>query len=75
MKQITHETRAAQLVAANIDRQKRLHGTKYETIAKVINVSKGTLSSRMKHPETFTLFEIFTLARFFKVDVSEIIGG
>lgn len=75
MKQITQETRAAQIVAGNIDRQKRLHATTYETLADVLNVSKGTLSNRMKNPETFTLAEIFTLARFFKVDVHEIIGG
>lgn len=74
-KQITARSRAASVVAGNIDRQKRMHETSYESIANALNLSRTTLSNRMKHPETFTLAEIFTLAQFFRVDVAEIIIG
>ena len=72
---ITAQIRAAQLVAGNIARQKRLHNTTYETRAEVINVSKGTMSNRMHNPSTFTLMELLLLARFFRIEIQELICG
>lgn len=72
---IIAQTRAAQLVAGNIARQKRLHNTTYETLAEVINVSKGTMSNRMHNPSSFTLMELLLLARFFNIGIEELIGG
>ena len=53
----------------------RLNGVKYGMLGLIIERTPQTVSKRMQNPETFTVDELLKIARYFKIDLAELVGG
>jgi hypothetical protein len=60
-------------VPANIQRYMHLLGYKPKHIAAIINMSERSLYRRFKNPGTFTLEEIWMIAKKFKVSFEKLL--
>ena len=53
----------------------RLKGVKYGMLGLIIDRTAQTVSKRMQYPETFTVDELIKIAKYFRIDLAELVGG
>ena len=53
----------------------KLKGVKYGMLGLIIDRTAQTVSKRMQYPETFTVEELIKIAKYFKIDLAELVGG
>lgn len=53
----------------------RLKGVSYGMLGLIIERTAQTVSKRMQHPETFTVDELIKIAKYFRIDLAELVGG
>lgn len=53
----------------------KLNGVKYGMLGLIIDRTPQTVSKRMQNPETFTVDELIKIARYFHIDLAELVGG
>ena len=53
----------------------RLKGVKYGMLGLIIDRTAQTVSKRMQYPETFTVEELIKIAKYFRIDLAELVGG
>lgn len=63
------------IIGNRISALMRTRGMKCGVLGIVIGKTPQTVSKRMKHPETYTVDELIAIAKYFKVDMAELVGG
>lgn len=53
----------------------KMNRVKHGMLGIIIERTPQTVSKRMANPETFTVDELIKIARFFHVDLAELVGG
>ena len=53
----------------------KLKGVKYGMLGLIIDRTAQTVSKRMQYPETFTVEELIKIAKYFRIDLAELVGG
>lgn len=71
----TNEVTREQIIGTRVLGLLRLNKMKIGMLGFVIDKTPQTVSKRLQHPETFTVEELLKIAKHFKVDLGELVGG
>lgn len=64
-----------QIIGTRVLGLMRLNKMKIGMLGFVIDKTPQTVSKRLQHPETFTVEELLKIAKHFRVDLAELVGG